>query len=427
MRSKVKSLIGKIGLVILILAALIVVGCSNQSTPSAPSTPSTPETPDSPAPAKTLRIGGTAPLTGPPSAAGLEFKMGWTTAADEINNNGGIKVGDQTYMVEMLVEDSKATSEGATTAATKLINQDGVKFMMGDIADFLIPPVYTLTSEAGVLFVIDQLNISSARDGYADVGPDKPFLVRLTIGENEIQLNPVKYMVEKYPNAKKIGCMALDFPEYDGFFPEFSSQVKELGLEVVGEFERFPPGTFDFSAQVMRMLESGPDAMYISNVTPDQVVLYVKTAREAGFNGPIMCNSPADVGLVAQAGSNISDVFGNAIAIDAPNNTDSVKKAIELGRAKYDKAYTSACLMSYDALMLLAQCMEKAQSVDPQEVQNTIETLTNSGDLKSIFGDAYMGGKETLGVNRAICKPYPLSCLTNGQGEFIDFYLVDVP
>jgi len=71
--------------------------------------------------------------------------------------------------------------------------------------------------------------------------------------------------------------------------------------------------------------------------------------------------------------------------------------------------------------------MVKAQSVDPQIVQDTFEILTEPGDLQSIFGQAYVGGMETTGVNRVVVKPWPLSRLHNGQGEFVKFINIDIP
>jgi hypothetical protein len=84
-------------------------------------------------------------------------------------------------------------------------------------------------------------------------------------------------------------------------------------------------------------------------------------------------------------------------------------------------------IFAYDEIMLLAQTLEKAQSTDPQTVQDTFETLTAPGSLQSIFGAAYVGGLETTGVNRVLVRPSSLSHVVNGNGEFIGMFPRDIP
>ena len=96
---------------------------------------------------KTLKIGGCLPLTGPASVAGLAFKQGWDMAVEKINNEGGLKIGADTYKIDLIIEDDKASPEASTTAATKLCYQDNVKFVLGSLAAVLMGPMYQVTKE----------------------------------------------------------------------------------------------------------------------------------------------------------------------------------------------------------------------------------------------------------------------------------------
>jgi hypothetical protein len=138
-----------------------------------------------------------------------------------------------------------------------------------------------------------------------------------------------------------------------------------------------------------------------------------------GFNGPIVYGPPLDPGFVAVAAPNVSDVIAPGFAMDAPNLPDSVKDVIAMGRAKYGKDLVQDAIPAYDEVMLFAQTLEKAKSIDPQTVLNTFETLTSPGDLKSVYGKAYVGGMKTTGVNRIAIRPTPLSVLVNGTGKFL--------
>ncbi len=157
-----------------------------------------------------LKIGGSIPLSGPPSAAGLAFKEGWELAFDAVNAAGGIVVGDTAYTVTLLVEDSKGTAEGGTTVATKLCMKEGVKFLMGDISDFMIPPLYAVTSKAGaLLFETTVMNAKDIPGNVGEVGPDRPLLIRSSPASSELDILPANYLVENYPNAKKVALIAL--------------------------------------------------------------------------------------------------------------------------------------------------------------------------------------------------------------------------
>ena len=80
---------------------------------------------------KTLTIGGIAFLTGPASQGGIACKQGWELAVDKYNQAGGLKIGKDTYKINLIVEDDAMSPDQAATAATKLIKRDGAKFMSG--------------------------------------------------------------------------------------------------------------------------------------------------------------------------------------------------------------------------------------------------------------------------------------------------------
>jgi branched-chain amino acid transport system substrate-binding protein len=377
---------------------------------------------------KTLKIGGSMPLSGPVSAAGLAFSQGWELAVDKINEEGGLEIGDSTYMIELIVEDSKASPEGGTTAATKLCYQDGVKLLMGDIADYMIPPIYEVTSEAGVLFCVTQkLSSKDVPGSYGNPGSDMPLLIRMApTNIPEIGMVAVEYLVENYPEVKTIGLMSPAFPEYEVLPEYYATLWAPLGLEVIPEQEMFPPDLIDFNPVVSRLLETNPDAI-VGGSTLSQFPLIVKTAREMGFNGPIVFPAVCDPGYAGEVMPNLSDVITCGIPMDAPNLPDAINEVIELGQAKYGaKNFVEDSIFAYDQVMLLAQVLVKAQSVDPQTVQDTFETLTVPGSLQSVFGSAYVGGLESTGVNRVLVRPHPLSCLVNGVGEFLGLFPVEV-
>ena len=72
-------------------------------------------------------------LSGGGTAWGLAIKRGAEIAIDEVNKAGGLKVGDKTYKIELLMLDDQYTGQGGKTAAERLVFQDKVKFIVGPI------------------------------------------------------------------------------------------------------------------------------------------------------------------------------------------------------------------------------------------------------------------------------------------------------
>lgn len=374
-----------------------------------------------------LKIGGSVPLSGPPSPGGIAARNGWSIAVDMINDRGGVKIGDTAYKLQLFAEDNKGTADAAATATTKLCLQEGIKFILGDIADFTVPVIYKVTSEAGALLVSTlSVNACDIPGQVGDVSPDRPLMIRSMPAQSELYMICPQYLVDNYPQAKSVALMALDFPDYDSYKEVYTEKFKPLGL-TVSTYERISTDMVDFVPLVTRVLQSKPDAVYLLSSAMSQVPMIFKTFRDQGFKGPLMWGSPTDPAYIVNAAPDITDAFGLALYLDDPNLPAAVKEVVDRGRATLGKDFVSDSVMTADQVLLVAQLLEKAQSTDPKAVVAKLETLTNPGDLQSVYGPAYAGGLQKTGVRHVIVRPWPLSRIVNGKAEQVGFFTVDVP
>jgi branched-chain amino acid transport system substrate-binding protein len=337
--------------------------------------------------AKILKIGTGQNLFGPISMVGLIYVHGFEMAVDKINEDGGLNISGDTYMVELLVEDNVGNPDSSATAATKLVHQDGVKFLIGDVGDMNTPANYGIAYEAGdVLFAHSWLNISAPvgekfNIPSEDVAPDKRLMIRLHPAVDEGIYKGLEYLVDNYPDVKTVGMCGLDFMFFDAFGLYHDILLPQYGLEMAGDFERFPQDCTDFYPVLTRMLAKNPDTLSLGYSGLDQYILQLKAARELGFTGPILHVPPFDESFVARITSpDLTDVFGNGIAMDNPNLPDSLKEVIQRGRDKCGEEFIADSIDAYDTMMLLTQAIEKAKSTDAQKVQDVFETLTKPGD-----------------------------------------------
>jgi branched-chain amino acid transport system substrate-binding protein len=274
--------------------------------------------------------------------------------------------------------------------------------------------------------VILQQKAADIPGSFADVGPDKPLYLHYGASMSQTDFIPIQYMQKNYPNAKNIALIALDFPDFDYLKDQFTTELGKMGMKLT-TFERIAVDAIDFNPVMTRILATKPDAIHVDRAAGNQLPIMVKAARDAGFNGPIAYAIPLDIAYAVQSGSNASDVFGLSVCMTDPNLPAAVKDAIALGKQKMGNNFVSDALLVYDQVLCLAQIIEKAQSVDPATVLKTFETMSKPGDIKSIFGNAYAGGLKTVGVNRILVKPAPLSRVVNGKAEQVAFFDMTIP
>ena len=115
-------------LAIALIGILIFGGCSKSTTTPTP-TPTPAPTP-APAPQKVLKIGTTQDLS---TLAGLETKNWYDLFAKLINDQGGWKIGSDTYKVEMVIYDDSSDAVKQKSNLEKLVLQDGCKYVLGGI------------------------------------------------------------------------------------------------------------------------------------------------------------------------------------------------------------------------------------------------------------------------------------------------------
>jgi branched-chain amino acid transport system substrate-binding protein len=80
-----------------------------------------------PAEPKVLKIGSVMPFSGPASQWGLLIRPVLEIYADEINKDGGLKVGDDMYKVELYFADGPMNPAADAAAARSLVYDKNVK------------------------------------------------------------------------------------------------------------------------------------------------------------------------------------------------------------------------------------------------------------------------------------------------------------
>jgi len=157
------------------------------------------------APAETLKIGAIVSMTGFASASEVLIWEGIQLFEQWINEQGGITIKGQPYVIKFIAEDGKSSADGAVAAATKLVYDHGVKFLVGPVMPFMVVASGSVTEPAKVIRVA--LYNCYMPDEY---GAKTPYTFIANDCTVDFMTPNMQYLKEAYPQAKAITVLTPD-------------------------------------------------------------------------------------------------------------------------------------------------------------------------------------------------------------------------
>ncbi len=317
-----------------------------------------------------IAIGAVHPITGRLGLDNPPLGQGFELAVTEINNSQFSDV-----KIKLIVEDGQSTVEGTVAAFNKLIHQDGVSAILGPATSMQAQAVFPIAQQNRVVTI----SPTSAARGLSAIGD---FIFRTALTTDVLIPSGVRITQEKLGYQK----VATIYDDIDLFSTDSDAVVKEAlaasGVEILTT-ETFQTGETDFSAQLTRIKESSPDAIFISAAVIETPEIMIQ-ARQLGI--------PADVPFlisVTFASSQI-ETAGDA-AEGAITFTNWISTADTPGNQVFVQNYRTAygiepdvwAAQSYASVYILAKAIADAQSTDPNTIRNALANIT---DFDTILG-----------------------------------------
>ena len=245
---------------------------------------------DAGAAAKTLKIGAIYSLTGLGSEIETICRNGSELAKDWINEKGGITIKGEKYLIELVVEDQKGVVDGAVAAATKLVERDQVKFIIGQVVPDVVIAAASVTEPAKVL-----RSLAWGGGIPAVMNPKTPYTFRPVLSGAEMIPVNYDYLRDTYPKVKTVALTNPDEPGGQFFMMVARKEAEKHGLKVVAAEFHNPQEQQDFYPVLTKLLAAKPDAVDIGTGFPIPVSLKLKQVRELGFKGPVFGPSPVEL------------------------------------------------------------------------------------------------------------------------------------
>jgi branched-chain amino acid transport system substrate-binding protein len=331
-----------------------------------------------------IKVGVYGDLTGQTSSFGQSTKNGSQMAADEINAAGGIG-GRQ---IQLVIEDDQGEPGKAATVVGKLINQDQVRALIGEVASSNSIAAAPTAQEAKV----PMISPSSTNPKVTQIGD---YIFRVCFID-PFQGEVMAKFAANTLKAKKAAILFDSNSDYSkGLIQFFKQSFTKLGGTIVAE-QAYAQRDRDFTGQLTQIRSANPDVIYVPGYY-QEVGVISKQAKQLGINAPLLggdgWDSPQlwDLGGDALNGNYIS----NHYSVDDPSPV--IQDFVKRYKAKYNGTVPDAlAALAYDAMMVLADSIKRAGGTECTKLRDEIAKTNNFKGITGVI---------SLNADRNAVKP----------------------
>lgn len=326
-------------------------------------------------------LGAAVSLTGKYSSNGVHTQNGYNMAVERINSMGGVKVGGKTYKFDIIYYDDESNPKRAAQLAERLINQDGVEFMLGPYSSGLTKAMAPVTEKYGVPMVeANGASRSLFTKGYK-------YLFAVLAPANLYLDVAIRTAVEL--NGGKGVKIAMAF-EQDAFSQDVRLGIvdaaEETGSKIIID-DKLPKELNDMAATLAKVKATKPDVLVVSGHTKGALTA-IRQIAEMKVDVPMLAMTHCDAAkLSKQHGKNAQ----YALCASQWHKTLTYKDKWFKDGMKYDKDFTEMfgyappyqAAESSAALLVFKNAFERANSFDQKKVRDALAAT----DMQTFYGN----------------------------------------
>lgn len=360
---------------------------------------------------KIIKIGTIFPLTGPVALAGQRCKAAVETAVEIINNkhpNIKVPLAAQAgvlggYKFVLVHADSQGKPDVGKAEAERLINQEGVWALIGAYNSSVSMPASMVAERAKKIFMCGASSSAALTQR-----PDMKFFFR-TASTDEVEshefVEVLKWLnkTQKNANVKTLGLIY----ENSVFGKHAAEEAKKAaaagGFTVVADVP-FTPGATNLDSEVQTVKSKNPDALFGAVLGADYALM-VKTMKKMNWVPKVSlnyCSGYQDPVIAKQLGPDADYFMGSTgYSPEFAGMMPAVAEVEKIFKTKTGGVpFDSDSIQETIAMLVLAQAIEKAQSLDPEVVAKTLYANTWPSPLSLSGKVAFApGGQNKLALS----------------------------
>jgi branched-chain amino acid transport system substrate-binding protein len=359
--------------------------------------------------AEVITLGAAVSITGKYSTNGKNTQDGYDLAVKQINDMGGVKVGDKTYMIEVKYYDDESTPARGVELAERLIQQDGVKLVLGPYSSGMTKAIAPVTEKYKVPMV--EAN-GAARELFTK---DYRYIFAVLSTSDQYLTSAIALAAERAGTMGKQAdqlTVAMAF-ENDPFSQDVRAGViddaSRFGMKIVID-DQLPKDLNDMSATLTKVKALKPDILVVSGHAKGAATA-VQQIADQKVEVPIVAITHCDSAKVAEKFGAAAEYILCAQQWDASlTYTDNVfgdsAKYVEMFKAAYDYDPPYQAAESSAAVMVYADAIARAGSLDSEKVRDALVAT----DMETFYGPIKF---DETGKN--VSKPMVLTQVQGGQ------------
>ena len=308
--------------------------------------------------ASTIKVGVLAPLTGAVAQYGNAVNNGVKRYFEELNAKGGING----KKVELVTYDEEGDPVKAVTGYSSLLDQ-GVVAIVGDVTTGPTKAVVAESQANGTPMITAS---ATAEDVTCQLNEDGSVA---KVYENmfrscfidPFQGSKMAAFAKEQMGAKTAAILYNTGSDYSvGLTKAFEATAKEQGLEVVA-VESYADSAVDFQSQLTNIAAKNPDVLFV----PDYysvIALVAQQAQSAGVNATMLGADGWDsvLGVVTDAALLEGAYYCSGYSTE--DTRPEVQTFVANFKAKYNDDPDMFAAQGYDAAMIMAAAIEKAEA-----------------------------------------------------------------
>lgn len=303
----------------------------------------------------TIKIGVMGTMTGEQALDGDNIKGAIALIQQELDADGGLKVGDKMVKIEFVFGDTEAKPEQAVNVIQKFINQDQVVAVLGPNNSSDCLSAYEVAQTAGVPCIsncatnvkVTQIGEYCFRSCFID-----PFQGKVM----------AQYAIDEC-GAKTAAILYNNADAYStGLMEAFRDSFEAAGGTIVANEAFAGTEVKDYSAQLTAIMNAKPDCFFIPNQN-NMVPMIVQQARKMGIDCQLLgCDSWDYDFLPELIGADLCE--GTLYTSGYSNGIETAKDFYDAFVALNDFEPGFASAMMYEAAKIVLNAIQTCQSVD---------------------------------------------------------------
>lgn len=304
-------------------------------------------------------VGEYGSLTGGQATFGTSTHNGIMLAVEEINAAGGING----RKIKVLTEDDQSKADEAANAVTKLISQNNVVAVLGEVAS-------SNSLAAAPICQNNKVPMITPSSTNPTVTQKGDYIFRMCFLDDYQGQSMARYVANDL-GIKKVAVVIDSKSDYStGLAKYFSDAFVAAGGKIVAT-QSYAQGDSDFRSQLTAIKAAGPELIYVPGYYNDIGQIAIQ-ARDLGMQQPLAGGDGWESPKLIEIGGKALEgcFYSNHYFADDP--APQVKEFVEKYKQRNSATPDALAALAYDAARVLGDALKRAGKTDGPALRDAI-------------------------------------------------------